>query len=325
MGHLFPLVISNNNSQKSFVNHQKAMSISNSNSMSSKMAFLAGNHSTKQGPDLRKMNNEIRNNLIKRYMKGKNHDDSHTSSGGIMELSTRTPDKTNPEMSPYMIMNLQRTSSNNSSTHKKSKSQTSISGIKSMDNRGNPTQSEGNIAKKDALIWKNGNVKHVTKKSLIPNHKRHFTEPKVAVITIPKNIYNTYHSKKAKQGVNRRVEKRKKSIQHDGGETSVRINRSKERHPEGQVKYSKLVSRSKCHSKKKTSKVFESKSNSLAFHVEPKNTMRSGRREGEERRSASTIGFYMTERGQNNQSTGYNRYIMNNYPASITNSKTKFK
>lgn len=65
-------------------------------------------------------------------------------------------------------------------------------------------------------------------KSQVPTHKRHLTEPKVAVITIPKNMYNTYHSKKKKSSLNRRNSKRKKS-QNEEEPNSMRINHSKEK------------------------------------------------------------------------------------------------
>lgn len=82
-----------------------------------------------------------------------------------------------------------------------------------------------------------------------------------------------------------------------------------------------MTNRSKCGSKKKTDKIFATK-DSIGCHIngEASNTLRSG----DERRSASSIGFYMTERTQNPQSS-YNRYVKNQYASSITNSKSSLK
>lgn len=110
---------------------------------------------------------DIQRNLLKGYLASK----EEMSNSGIMESSTRTPGKTNPELSPYVMDIYQkssapynenfgnkiRSSSNRIkyskgiklhqqespkkhkksmlSSHKKSKSQTSIHGTKSMDHR----------------------------------------------------------------------------------------------------------------------------------------------------------------------------------------------
>lgn len=91
---------------------------------------------------------------------------------------------------------------------------------------------QGNIEEKqqepEYINWKN-NFKFMNKKTMIANHKRHMTEPKVATISIPKSIYNTYQSKnKKKTSVNRHSEKRKKSITQEEIPT-MRTNKSKEK------------------------------------------------------------------------------------------------
>ena len=249
----------NYNSQKHFVTNKKVMSI-NSNSVVGGNVVIPGPQSTKKKAVIRKIQGEIQKNLLKGYMFTKGDNDSNVN----MELSTRTPDKTNPELSPYMMdfYNKKRSlhegdvqvkirSSNNAlkfkdmknptkeqeevidtermiNHHKKSKSQSSISGLRSMDHRA--SHSNIPIEEKQAEPDQNGykvNSKFLANKSVIPSHKRHLTEPKVAVISIPKNIYNTY-SKKKKGSINRRPEKHKKSINTDEPIT-MRINKSKEK------------------------------------------------------------------------------------------------
>lgn len=86
------------NSQKQFVSHKKAMSISSS-AVSNNIA-LPGPQSTKKKTTIRKIKHDIQNNLIKGHFMNKGEIDTNV---GMMELSTRTPDKTNPELSPYMM------------------------------------------------------------------------------------------------------------------------------------------------------------------------------------------------------------------------------
>lgn len=254
-----PIAI-NYNSQKHFVSHKKVMSI-NSNTVVGGNIVIPGPQSTKKKAVIRKIQGEIQKNLLKGHMLNKGENDSNAN----MELSTRTPGKTNPELSPYMMDfykkkrsmhedNVQmkiRSSSNaikfkemKNSTHdreevidanrminyhKKSKSQSSISGLRSMDNRA----SHPNIATEEKQIEPEQigykvNSKFMMNKSTVPNHKRHLTEPKVAVISIPKNIYNTYNSKKKRASINRRPDKTKKVINIDEP-ISMRINKSKEK------------------------------------------------------------------------------------------------
>jgi hypothetical protein len=241
----------NYNSQKQFVSHNKVMSIT-SNSVVGANIVPTGTQSTKKKDGIRKIKSEIQNNLLKGYVLNRGVKDSN----GNMELSTRTPDKSNPELSPYMMDLYKKRSSYEDSLqskvrsgskllkfkdirnstddminnlHKKSKSQSSISGLKSMDHR----VSHSNIPTEEIQIepenidYKASN-KYTTNKNVIPSHKRHLTDPKVAVITIPKSIYNTYHSKKKKTSVNRRPDKHKKSMYNDEP-ISVRINKSKEK------------------------------------------------------------------------------------------------
>jgi len=140
---------------------------------------------------INKMKGEIQRNLLKGYLQSKGESGG---SSGMMEISTRTPDKTNTELSPYMMdfynmssgvyeenqnKNKVRSNSNcmkysrgniaanpepvsktcrknNISTHKKSKSQSSISGLKSMDNRSSqpniPTEGRLNDIEKKSII-----------------------------------------------------------------------------------------------------------------------------------------------------------------------------
>lgn len=139
----------NYNSKQSFPKHKKAMSTSN---------------------NFRKLKNDIQLNLLKGYIKGKGYPDSKDS---LLELSNRTPDKPVAEVSPYMMdfyknkrsmlddkyvekvrlsgSNIRYTKKGSTcathdseqsperenmiTSHKKSKSQTSIAGIRSMDHR----------------------------------------------------------------------------------------------------------------------------------------------------------------------------------------------
>lgn len=62
-------------------------------------ATLSGAQSTKKtNTHVRKITSDIQKHMLKGYVLGK-----PDSNNGILELSTRTPDKSNPEMSPYMI------------------------------------------------------------------------------------------------------------------------------------------------------------------------------------------------------------------------------
>lgn len=246
----------NYNSQKQFVSHNKVMSIT-SNSVAGANIVPLGTQSTKKKGEVRKIKSEIQKNLVKGYVLNKGEKDSNTN----MEFSTRTPDKSNPELSPYMMDlykkrssyedNLQSkvrsgskllkfkdirnsTDDRMNNFHKKSKSQSSISGLRSMDHRVShsniPTeeiQTEEIQIEPEHIDYKASN-KFIANKSAIPSHKRHLTDPKVAVITIPKSIYNTYNSKKKKTSINRRPENRKKSMYNDDP-ISMRINKSKEK------------------------------------------------------------------------------------------------
>ena len=83
-------------------------------------------------------------------------------------------------------------------------------------------------------------------------------------------------------------------------------------------------SRLKWSSKKKSAKMFSTKdSNELQGHTDSKNSLRGGWRDGEERRSTSSIGFYASEKGLNPQSS-YNRYI-NQYTSYIAASNPSLK
>ena len=89
----------NYNSQKHLITHKKAMSIS-SNAIANNIK-IPGSHSTKKKTtNVRKIKGDIQKNLIKGHVNNKGDNDSNT---GILELSTRTPEKTNPELSPYMM------------------------------------------------------------------------------------------------------------------------------------------------------------------------------------------------------------------------------
>lgn len=211
-----PIAI-NYNSQKHFISQQKVMSISN-NSMGGGILNPGPQSTKKKTQNVRKLKGEIQKNLIKNYFMSKSELEN-----GMFEVSTRTPDKTNTELSPYMMDFYKKKSSihedpskirssgtslkysskaqdpppdssiqNPIYTHKKSKSQTSIVGMKSMDSR----SSQVNLAENQenrVLDWKQS-LKFLAKKKTV-SHKRHLTEPKVAVISIPKNLYNTYHKK----------------------------------------------------------------------------------------------------------------------------------
>ena len=67
----------------------------------------------------------------------------------------------------------------------KSKSQGIISGMKSMDQRASQSNIDEKHQDQDFINWRN-NLKFISKKNMIANHKRHLTEPKVASISIPK-------------------------------------------------------------------------------------------------------------------------------------------
>lgn len=85
--------------------------------------------------------------------------------------------------------------------------------------------------------------------------------------------------------------------------------------------YNSSTNRAKCASKKKSAKIFSTKDSShLYFNGEAPITLRTG----EDRRSASSIGFYMADRNQNSQSS-YNRYVKNQYASTIANSKAGVK
>lgn len=86
------------NSQKQFVSHQKAMSISSS--VGNNNIAFPGAQSSKKKTTIRKIKHDIQKNLIKGHFISKGEIDTNV---GMMELSTRTPDKTNPELSPYMM------------------------------------------------------------------------------------------------------------------------------------------------------------------------------------------------------------------------------
>lgn len=183
----------NSSSQKQLKVHKKAMSIS-SNAVANNIN-MPGSMTSKKA-SIRKIKGDIQKTLIKGYITNKGDSDSN---GAMLELSTRTPDKTNPELSPYMmdfykkkrsmyddgITNKLRASGshlkglnkanntsrkeksrspschNISSRHKKSKSQTSIHGLKSMDNRqSNLTEGQTNeFDKVLGKVIKNSNKK----------------------------------------------------------------------------------------------------------------------------------------------------------------------
>jgi hypothetical protein len=343
----------NYNSQKQFVSHNKVMSITGNSAVGANIVVPTGAQSTKKKGEIRKIKTEIQKNLLKGYILNKGDRDSNAN----MEFSTRTPDKTNPELSPYMMDlykkrssyedNMQskirssgkllkfkevRNSIDNHSGivdtdrminyHKKSKSQSSISGLRSMDHRAShsniPTQeiqTEEIQIEPEHIDYKVSN-KFIANKSVVPSHKRHLTDPKVAVITIPKSIYNTYHSKKKKASVNRRPDKRKKSMYTDEP-ISMRINKSKEK-VDTELCYN--TNRAKWISKKKFgSKIFATKDSGNVGQDSVK-TLRSG----DERRSTSSVGVYMTDRHPNPK-TSYNRYVINQYASTISNSKTSLK
>ena len=58
-------------------------------------------------------------------------------------------------------------------------------------------------------------------------------------------------------------------------------------------------------------------------HTDSKSTLRGGYKEGEERRSTTSVGLYSSESIQNNQSN-YNRYT-NQYTSYIASSNTNIK
>ena len=116
---------------------------------------------------------------------------------------------------------------NNSVTHKKSKSQTTIKGIKRMDNRQKQVTKEGSTHEQELNNWKK-NLQIMNKKNAISNHKRHLTDPKVSVVSIPKSLYNTYQSKKRKNSNNRLNSNRKSSV-HNEEPQLMRMNKSKEK------------------------------------------------------------------------------------------------
>ena len=63
-------------------------------------ANFSGSHSTKKvHHNIKNIANDIQNNLIKAWINRGEND----VNGVSLELSARTPDKSNPEMSPYMM------------------------------------------------------------------------------------------------------------------------------------------------------------------------------------------------------------------------------
>ncbi|CAI2360094.1 unnamed protein product [Moneuplotes crassus] len=255
----------NRESQNGFKNHKK-LSISNGNHFN-KIKFQEPKTSklTKNRPK-----GEIQRNLLKGYIKSKG--DKETSSG-ILELSTRTPDKTNTEVSPYMVdmyrknskpyneqlSHKMRSSSNclkyskamklntNDSPmkssrktmlkkHKKSKSQTSIGGLKSMDHRNSGVFFQGSDKLKKMERKNSQKPQHFHDNNNRSNkHKRHLTDPRVSVISIQKNLYNTYHSKK-KSLKNQQLDKKKKKYSSKESISTVRHCISKE-NPDSGVYY----------------------------------------------------------------------------------------
>jgi len=276
--------------------HHKAMSIS-SHSVNQNI-IMPGAHTTKKTSGARKINNDFQKNLMKRFV-AKNESDL-----GNLELSTRTPDKTNPELSPYVMdfhkmkrslykenIAKKRTAGNHlkfkqsvkeyynnavkeepgMSRHKKSKSQTAILGVK-MDRQSSQHE---------------------------PNDE---------------STYTTH----IKVNTKRDVKQRKKSIQNDKNTIKVDIGVSYQGN-----------NRAKCHSKKKTaSKIFWTKDSTdfASGEIHQTNTFRELDRDENARRSASSIGFYMTDRREINPPTknNYNRYIANKF-SSASNSKTNLK
>lgn len=89
----------NYNSQKHFISQHKVMSISN-NSLGNNIMMTGPQSTKKKATSIRKLKGEIQKNLLKGYIVGKADSESN---GAMLELSTRTPDKTNPELSPYMM------------------------------------------------------------------------------------------------------------------------------------------------------------------------------------------------------------------------------
>ena len=170
-----------------------------------------------------------------------------------------------------------------------------------MDQRASQNNLEEKQQEPEFINWKN-NFKFMNKKNMIANHKRHLTEPKVAMISIPKSIYNTYQSNsKKKTSINKRSEKRKKSIPQE--ELNIlKTNKSKEKIDIG-LCYN--TNRLKWTSKKKSAKIFSTKdSQELPNHTDSKSTLRGTFREVEDRRSTSSIGFYNTDRKQQSRYIG---------------------
>lgn len=54
-----------------------------------------------------------------------------------------------------------------------------------MDQRASQSNIDEKHQDQDFINWRN-NLKFISKKNMIANHKRHLTEPKVASISIPK-------------------------------------------------------------------------------------------------------------------------------------------
>lgn len=214
----------NYDSHKNFKLQKKVMSIWSSTNWG-KISFPDSKTSKKK---IKKIKKDIQKNLLKGYLLGK------TEGCSEYELSTRTPDKTHTELSPYMMNFYQKHSvlynenpsaclrSNGNSLqylqskiqgkdvktthrsmvdgHKKSKSHSSMLGMKSMDQRkSHPSLPiEDKAPEPDKKYIKKKIEFTINVSDLVPTHKRHLTDPKVSVVSIPKNQYNTYHSKKIK-------------------------------------------------------------------------------------------------------------------------------
>ncbi|CAI2361215.1 unnamed protein product [Moneuplotes crassus] len=299
----------NQDSQNSCKNHQKAMSISSFSQFSKiKLQEPKTSKLTKN-----RLKGEIQRNLLRGYLKSKRDKES---SSAMMELSTRTPDRTNTEFSPYLADMYQKStksfynkatpqvrsssncaqytqgikiSTNESSrkptrrtilkNHKKSKSQSSISGVKSMDNRhsGKFLRGSERVQKFVKKCNRKPQTLH-TQNMQSQGHKRHLTDPKMSAARMQNNLFHTYKSKS-------------KCIKnHDIAQKSKRLG------SRGSIKTLKLVKPS-------------AKSNSSAYYqqnpsqggsnypagIDQMQTFSSSFKSKPERRCASSIGCYLKD------------------------------
>lgn len=248
---------------------------------------MPGSHTTKKsGSSIRKINNDFQKNLIKGYVSKISEKQNDFSN---VELSTRTPGKTNPELSPY-VMDFYK------------KRQTLY-----KDSLAAKIRSSGNQIKFKNSVKEYHNNSATKEKSLLPKHKKSKSQTAIMGINYEKHhgthevqeesTYTTQIKVNTKRAIKRQSEKRK-SIQNDDNNIKVDIG----------LRY-QINNRSKCNSKKKTTKIFWTK-DSHDFSTSEMHQQNTFRENGSQ---------HDNQRGSVLEKALYDRY------SSATNSKTSLK